>query len=104
MSKFYNLDEANLEIMRLGVQVEQMKTELVRRANQVGVACLKHDLTHSLACGHCLEEARSSLGTALVLCSDRERFRKALKRIRDYPAPMEGIVAKQLQHIAMDAI
>jgi nitrite reductase/ring-hydroxylating ferredoxin subunit len=42
-------------------RVMELEPELQRRANQLGVACLKHDLTHSLACGHCLEQAREAL-------------------------------------------
>lgn len=39
-------------------EIERLKQELKQRANQIGVACLKHDLTHSLACGRCLEDAK----------------------------------------------
>ena len=34
-----------------------LREELEKRAKQLGVACLEHDLTHSLACGRCLAAA-----------------------------------------------
>ena len=47
------------EISSLRAQVRILKEELQQRANQIGVACLKHDLTHFLACGRCLGEAEA---------------------------------------------
>ena len=34
---------------------------LATRTKQMGVACMEHDLTHSLACGHCYAEALEAL-------------------------------------------
>ncbi len=51
-----------------------LETELQRRAGQIGVACLKHDLTHSLACGHCLDEARAALSVAMDAMEDRRNY------------------------------
>ena len=31
------------------------------RAKQIGVACLKHDLTHSLECGRCYRDMKEAL-------------------------------------------
>lgn len=48
-------------IPQQGARIKELEAELQQRAGQIGVACLKHDLTHSLACGHCLAEAESRL-------------------------------------------
>jgi chromosome segregation ATPase len=37
---------------------DTLREELAKRAKQLGVACMTHDLTHSLACGHCHKELR----------------------------------------------
>ena len=31
------------------------------RSKQIGVACMKHDLTHRLACGHCYKQLQDAL-------------------------------------------
>lgn len=48
-------------IQKLQQENEKLKNELAIRAKQIGVACLRHDLTHSLACGRCLEKAIEAL-------------------------------------------
>jgi hypothetical protein len=48
------LDEAAAAIVRL-------REELRIRAKQLGVACMKHDLIHTLACGACLHEAEAEI-------------------------------------------
>jgi len=42
-----------------GIRIKELEAELQARANQLGVACLKHDLTHALACDHCLSEVEA---------------------------------------------
>jgi hypothetical protein len=55
--------EATLAVNQtLKERVQRLEGELQIRAEQLGVACLKHDLTHALACGKCLEEARQLAG------------------------------------------
>ena len=52
----------------LDMQVARLTAELNARAKQIGVACMKHDLIHALACGYCLREAerqRDELAEAL---------------------------------------
>ncbi len=39
-------------------ELDRLRRELEKRAKQLGVACDKHDLTHALACGRCLADAR----------------------------------------------
>ena len=48
-------------------ELARQRRELERRAKQLGVACDKHDLTHALACGRCLDEARRELAEAREL-------------------------------------
>jgi len=50
------LDGERLE--ELWAEIDTLREELKKRAKQIGVACMKHDLTHSLACGHCHAELR----------------------------------------------
>lgn len=56
------------ELRRVVELAKQCKTErdaalkaLATRTKQMGVACMEHDLTHSLACGHCYAEALEAL-------------------------------------------
>ena len=42
-------------------EVGRLTAALQVRSKQIGVACLKHDLTHSLACGHCAAESRAEV-------------------------------------------
>lgn len=49
------------EIDKLNAQVEALRDELKIRAKQLGVACLRHDLTHSLQCGHCFATMQEAL-------------------------------------------
>lgn len=46
-------------ITRLEREIDALTSELRQRAEQIGVACHKHDLTHSLACGQCMNELRA---------------------------------------------
>jgi hypothetical protein len=46
------------ELAAMTAQHEGLRKALEARNKQLGVACLKHDLTHSLACGHCFAELR----------------------------------------------
>lgn len=48
---------------------KRLRRELEKRAKQLGVACDKHDLTHALACGRCLAEAREWILSAPHLYS-----------------------------------
>ena len=45
-------------------RIAELEAELQKRAKQIGVACMTHDLTHSLACGRCLTEAERNLAVA----------------------------------------
>lgn len=54
-------------------RIAELEAELQKRAKQIGVACMTHDLTHSLACGRCLTEAERKLAVA----------REALKETTD---------------------
>ena len=44
-----------LKTIRQDAEIDELKDELKKRSKQIGVACLRHDLTHSLACGRCSE-------------------------------------------------
>jgi UTP:GlnB (protein PII) uridylyltransferase len=46
-----------LEADALKSRLVEAQASLKERSTQVGVACSKHDLTHSLVCGHCHEDA-----------------------------------------------
>lgn len=51
-------------------RIAELEAELQKRAKQIGVACMTHDLTHSLACGRCLTEAERKLAVAReAMCS-----------------------------------
>lgn len=71
---------------RLRAENATLREELRKRAKQIGVACMKHDLTHSLACGHCHEELRELVREVIDYYpsgSDpdwRERAEKATKQ------------------------
>ena len=45
-------------------RIAELEAELQKRAKQIGVACMTHDLIHSLACGRCLTEAERKLDVA----------------------------------------
>lgn len=53
--------EAHRRINVLESEKVALEKELQTRAKQIGVACLRHDLTHSLACGRCLNIAVEAL-------------------------------------------
>ena len=60
------------EVCDLADQCDQLERErdelreaLAARRKQMGVACMKHDLTHSLACGHCYAELTQVLREAM---------------------------------------
>lgn len=38
-----------------------MEHSRVDAKQPIGIACMKHDLVHSIACGHCLREAEAEL-------------------------------------------
>lgn len=44
----------------LQAEAKRLKEALAVRSKQIGVACLKHDLTHALSCGHCHAELSAS--------------------------------------------
>lgn len=54
--------------------------ELQVRSKQLGVACLKHDLVHSLACGACFREAQERLAgvDARLIAARRDGFQAAM--------------------------
>jgi len=37
-------------------RIAELEAALAQRSKQIGVACLKHDLVHSLVCGICFSE------------------------------------------------
>ena len=51
------VEEFTWRAARDGQVIRNLTAEIQKRASQIGVACIKHDLTHSLACGHCLADA-----------------------------------------------
>ena len=53
--------ERNHIIAEKSAELDRLRRELAKRAKQLGVACDKHDLTHALACGHCLADVRREL-------------------------------------------
>jgi NADP-dependent 3-hydroxy acid dehydrogenase YdfG len=55
------VEEFTRRAARDGQVIRNLTSKLKERATQIGVACLKHDLTHSLACGHCLADAEQRL-------------------------------------------
>jgi len=62
--------------------IEKLKEALRIRSKQIGVACLKHDLTHSLKCGHCYKD----------LEQQNKRLREALEGAAMYwKLPEEGV-------------
>jgi hypothetical protein len=44
-------------------RVADLEDSLSVRSKQIGVACLKHDLIHSLKCGRCYSELEEQLAT-----------------------------------------
>lgn len=48
-------------IAQLWDEREQITEALKVRSKQIGVACLKHDLTHALACGHCYAQQDATI-------------------------------------------
>lgn len=46
---------------RLLAMTHERDEALAARTKQIGVACMTHDLTHALACGHCYAEALETL-------------------------------------------
>lgn len=48
-------------IAALEAELAATRKALEARTKQLGVACTRHDLHHTLACGHCLEEAERAL-------------------------------------------
>ncbi len=61
--------------MNLQAEIERLKEALQVRSKQIGVACLKHDLTHALACGHCHANAQAEIA----------RLQRVVEVLRDAP-------------------
>ena len=57
-------------IATLWERVQELEESLKIRTKQIGVACLKHDLTHSLACGRCFAEQQALIEVAREALSD----------------------------------
>lgn len=55
------LKEIVAKISDLLHERDRLRKELKKRAKQLGVACIEHDLTHALACGRCLAEANARI-------------------------------------------
>ena len=51
-------DALKAQVERLTAELADYRKALEVRNKQLGVACMKHDLVHSLACGICLTETR----------------------------------------------
>jgi len=51
--------KTNNKLKESEAEVERLKAELKTRAKQIGIACMEHDLTHSLACGRCYAESEA---------------------------------------------
>lgn len=66
------LQAARTEIERLTAELADYRKALEVRNKQLGVACMKHDLVHSLACGICLTETRD-LAEHLAILAEQER-------------------------------
>lgn len=62
------LYEAATALREQQAEIERLTKELNARARQIGIACHKHDLTHSLECGACAREARA----------ERDAYKKAI--------------------------
>jgi len=60
---------------------DALKASLAERTQQIGVACSRHDLTHSLACGRCHKE----------LLAERDALRAEMDDARE-----------ELQHVLRD--
>ena len=60
--------EAANKLAAQQAEIERLTKELNARARQIGIACHKHDLTHSLECGACAREARA----------ERDAYKKAI--------------------------
>lgn len=50
-----------------------LREELKKRAKQLGIACTTHDLTHSLACGHCYAELRARQAVLVEALTDLQQ-------------------------------
>lgn len=55
---------AQRRIDELGMELADMTEE---RNHRLGIACTRHDLVHSLACGHCFHEMTAEMDAALNL-------------------------------------
>ena len=58
-------------IERLTAELADYRKALEVRNKQLGVACMKHDLVHSLACGICLTETRDLAEHWAILAEQR---------------------------------
>ena len=47
------------DVAELTAKVKRLETELKQRSKQIGIACLKHDMTHSLCCGKCFADMQT---------------------------------------------
>mgnify|MGYP003479971943 CR=1 FL=1 len=56
---------------RLTAELADYRKALEVRNKQLGVACMKHDLVHSLACGICLTETRDLAEHWAILAEQR---------------------------------
>lgn len=78
----------NPVIERLTAELADYRKALEVRNKQLGVACMKHDLVHSLACGICLTETRDLAEHWAILAEQRRvelgECRKAIKDFIDY--------------------
>jgi hypothetical protein len=61
----------NPVIERLTAELADYRKALEVRNKQLGVACMKHDLVHSLACGICLTETRDLAEHWAILAEQR---------------------------------
>jgi hypothetical protein len=58
---------------------DELREALAARRKQMGVACMKHDLTHSLACGRCYAELVDALQAVLTTHSAEAEADMALQ-------------------------
>ena len=65
------LQAARDEVERLTAELADYRKALEVRNKQLGVACMKHDLVHSLACGICLTETRDLAEHWAILAEQR---------------------------------
>ena len=64
-------DVLKAQVERLTAELADCRKALEVRNKQLGVACMKHDLVHSLACGICLTETRDLAEHWAILAEQR---------------------------------